>query len=115
MTTALSPIKQIQALNARLDKAKTLVAEVHPIVGMDDHYAVKGCTGYYLVSSECTCQDAQHRCELHKGWCKHRLAVELFKEAQATTTDTPKAGKKAKTSANGSSPAPDEDLEAKVA
>ena len=37
---------------------------------------------YYLVNGECTCRDAQYRSEVHKGWCKHMLAVELYKEAQ---------------------------------
>jgi hypothetical protein len=86
--TQLSPVKQIDALYARLEKAREIVAtgKVHPIVGMEGHYAVE-CSGIddgmYLVNGICTCVDAQQRTNLHHGWCKHKLAVELFREQQA--------------------------------
>ena len=28
------------------------------------------------------CPDAQQRVDMHHGWCKHKLAVELFKDTQ---------------------------------
>ena len=34
---------------------------------------------FYLVNHECQCPDFHQRKEFHKGWCKHRLAVELVK------------------------------------
>jgi hypothetical protein len=53
---------------------------------MEDHYAVE-CSridsGMYLVNGTCTCVDAQQRTDLHHGWCKHKLAVEIYKEQQA--------------------------------
>jgi hypothetical protein len=109
MTTAnyapgISPIQQIESLYARLEKARVIAAsgKVHPIVGMDEHYAVESGKGdFYLVNGTCTCVDAQQRADLHHGWCKHKLSVELYKE-------TPKASR------NGSSPK-DEELEAKIA
>ena len=93
----VSPIQQIEALTQRLEKARQLVADgkVHPINGMEEHYAVQASTeGFYLVNESCTCPDAQQRDELHKGWCKHKLAVELVKE-QATTPAPKGKGKKA--------------------
>ena len=42
-----------------------------------------GLQGWLLPGQrECTCRDAQYRSEVHKGWCKHMLAVELYKESQ---------------------------------
>jgi hypothetical protein len=84
-TPLISPIKQIESMWARLEKARSIYAEgkVHPIVGMEGHYAVE-CSriddGMYLVNGTCTCIDAQQRTDIHHGWCKHKLAVELFKE-----------------------------------
>jgi hypothetical protein len=97
MTTTISPIKQIELLNARLEKARIIYAagKVHPIVGMEGHYAVE-CSriddGMYLVNGTCTCVDAQQRTDVHHSWCKHKLAVELLKEQQGIG-DTPKVSK----------------------
>ena len=112
-TPSISPIQQIESLYARLEKARVITAsgKVHPIVGMDEHYAVESSKGdLYLVNGTCTCIDAQERADIHHGWCKHKLAVELFKETPQE--EKPKASKKA--SRNGSSPN-DEELESKVA
>jgi hypothetical protein len=111
-TPSISPIRQIKFLYARLEKAREIVAagKVHPIVGMDKHYAVESSKGdFYLVNGTCTCIDAQQRADLYHGWCKHKLAVELFKETPKE--EPPKASKKA--SRNGSSPR-GEELEEKV-
>ncbi len=100
----VSPVKQIEQLNQRLEKARQIVAEgkVNPIIGKDNHYTIEGCDGFYLVNDTCSCPDAEHRNELHQGWCKHRLSVELYKEIQD----------EAKTKAE---PKVDADLEAKIA
>jgi hypothetical protein len=88
-TPTISPVQQIESMYARLEKARPLYAEgkVHPIVGMEGHYAVE-CSridgGMYLVNRTCTCVDAQQRADIHHGWCKHKLAVELLKEQQAS-------------------------------
>ena len=84
--TTVSPVTQIEELNKRLEKARQLVSEdrVAPVVGRDGHFVVQATEGgYYLVNGECTCRDAQYRSEVHKGWCKHMLAVELYKEAHS--------------------------------
>jgi hypothetical protein len=76
---------QARGVRDRLNRAEVLVAEgkVHPVRGMEDHYIVQSSKGdVYLVNGSCPCSDAQFRAEFH-GWCKHKLAVELFKEAQA--------------------------------
>ena len=80
----ISPVAQIQELSKRLERARKIVGEGHvaPVLGKDGQYVVLACKGgYYLVNGECTCRDAQYRSEVHKGWCKHMLAVELYKEA----------------------------------
>jgi hypothetical protein len=112
-TPTVSPIQQIESLYQRLAKAREIVAagKVHPIVGMTDHYTVESSKGnFYLVNGTCSCQDAQQRIDIHHGWCKHKLAVELYKETPKE--ETPKASRKA--SRNGSSPK-NEELEQKVA
>ena len=83
--TTVSPVTQIEELSRRLERAREIVSEerVSPVVGKEYHYIVEGKDGYYLVNGECTCRDAQYRSEVHKGWCKHMLAVELYKESQA--------------------------------
>jgi hypothetical protein len=87
-TPQISPVKQIESLYRRLEKARSIYAagKVHPIVGMEGHYAVE-CSriedGMYLVNGTCTCIDAQQRVDVHHGWCKHKLSVELFKEQHA--------------------------------
>ena len=84
--TTISAVTQIEELSKRLDRAREIVGQdrVAPVVGKDGQYVIQACRGgYYLVNGECTCRDAQYRSEVHKGWCKHMLAVELYKESQA--------------------------------
>jgi hypothetical protein len=85
-TPGISPVQQIEALHHRLVKAREIVAtgKVHPIVGLETHFAVQASIGgFYLVNGECTCPDAQQRTDIHRGWCKHMLAVEIYKETPA--------------------------------
>jgi hypothetical protein len=51
--------------------------------------------GFYLVNGTCNCQDAQERSEVHHGWCKDKLAVEIFKETPQEPEDKPR-GRKSK-------------------
>jgi len=89
----VSPVKQIEQLNKRLEKARLIVAEgkVHPVMGMDNHYTVEGRNGFFLVNDACTCPDAEYRSELNKGWCKRKLAVELYKETQGEDKAKPES------------------------
>ena len=86
-----SVIQKIEALHCRLEKAKEIVAEskVKPVLGMDEHYTVESNTGegHYLINSNCSCPDAQHRSDLTKGLCKHKLAVLVYAEAQQAVTE----------------------------
>ena len=82
--TTVSAVTQIEELSKRLERAREIVGggKIAPVVGKDGQYVVQACKGgYYLVNGECTCRDAQYRSEVHKGGCKHMLAVELYKEA----------------------------------
>jgi predicted nucleic acid-binding Zn finger protein len=84
-TSTISPIQQIDGMTERLSKAREIFAQgrVHPLIGKEGHYTVQGSRGeYYLVNGECSCSDAQYRAYLHNGWCKHRLAAQLYREAQ---------------------------------
>ena len=83
--TTISPVKQIEELYKRLEKARQLNEEgkVNPLLGAEGQYVVHGKGGFYLVGAGCTCQDAQHRTDLHKGCCKHSLAVSLFRGDEA--------------------------------
>ena len=81
--TTISAVTQIEELSKRLDRAREIVGQdrLAPVVGKEGHYVVQACRGgYYLVNGECTCRDAQYRSKVHKGWCKHMLAVEVYKE-----------------------------------
>lgn len=79
-----SVVDTIEALCERLQRARIIVAEgrVHPVLGATGHYIVESSTGrgFYLVNHDCTCPDAQHRAELNRGLCKHKLAVVLYQE-----------------------------------
>ena len=77
----VTPITQIEALAERLEKAREIVGQVSPVLGLDGHHVVAGSDGHYLVNGHCTCPDARYRKDLHKGWCKHRIAVEVYREA----------------------------------
>jgi hypothetical protein len=116
-TATVSPIAQIKALHHRLLKGEELVAngKVSPVVNMPDHYVVEGNAGFYLVNGSCCCEDATNRQELIRGYCKHRLAVELFKE---TPKATGKAIRKAKAEVQEVAPETVyevlDDLEAKI-
>jgi hypothetical protein len=96
-TPGISPVQQIEALHQRLVKAHEIVAngKVYPIVGLETHFAVQASTGgFYLVNGECTCPDAQQRTDIHRGWCKHMLAVEIYKESPTEESPKPKRAKR---------------------
>ena len=80
----VSPVAQIESLYKRLEKARELIRDgrVHPVAGLEDHFTVESArldAGVFLVNSHCTCRDAKERTEDHRGWCKHMLAVEIYK------------------------------------
>ena len=82
----VSYIQRIEALNTRLENArKTLAAHrVFLVLNKQGHYVVfapqEG--GSYIVNAEGCCTDEQRSVESIEGYCEHRLAVDLFKEAQ---------------------------------
>ena len=98
-TPCISPVQQIEALHQRLVKAREIVAsgKVYPIVGLETHFAVQASTGgFYLVNGECTCPDAQQWTDIHRGWCKHMLAVEIYKESPKESPEESPKSKRAK-------------------
>ena len=97
----VSVIEQIEAKFDRLQKARQIVQQqgVHVMLGVDEHtagtfggrprtcFAVDSSTGSgkYFVNGHCSCPDAKERADLHEGWCKHRLAVQLWLTCDART------------------------------
>ena len=77
---AVTPITQIDALAARLAKARALVGRVSP-ANAEVYDVASGDDRHYLVNGHCNCPDARFRRELHKGYCKHRLAVILYQDS----------------------------------
>ncbi len=78
---SVTPITQIDALAARLAKARALVGQVSP-ADAECYDVASGDDKHYLVNGQCNCPDARFRRELHKGYCKHRLAVYLYRESR---------------------------------
>ena len=79
-------IEAIEGMAQRLEKARKLAEEgkVKKVEG-DESWIVESEEGgrlYLVKNSACTCQDFNLRQDLHKGWCKHRLAVALVKRNQ---------------------------------
>lgn len=87
MSEGASPIVQkIEALAARLVRARMILATGAVSYQGNGTWAVTSSDGSktYEVNTdrlECTCPDHARR-ELHKGWCKHRLAVELYQHGE---------------------------------
>ena len=78
----LKTLLQIEDIHQRLDRANESVASggVHRIQMMKDYYTVAGDeNGDFLVNKHCICAAARSRSSAVKGWCEHRMAVELFK------------------------------------
>ena len=82
----VSHILQIETLNTRLENAREILAadRVFPGLNKQGHYVVFAPqeNGFYIVNNDGCCRDEQRRIELLEGYCEHRLAVDLFKEAQ---------------------------------
>ena len=82
----VSNFQRITTLSTRLETArKTLAADrVFPVLNKQGHYVVfapqEG--GSYIVNAEGCCTDEQRSVESLEGYCEHRLAVDLFEEAQ---------------------------------
>ena len=88
----LKILLQIEDIHRRLDRADESVASggVHRIQIMEDQYTVAGDeNGDFLVNGECTCAAARGGTLAVKGWCEHRMAVELFKRAASSSENGP--------------------------
>jgi len=84
----MSIVKLIEAMHDRLQRARELVAsdgsKIIKVNGADAWVVPsqsKSNGGFYLVQDgKCSCPDAA-RPEI-KGWCKHKLAIELLNEKE---------------------------------
>ncbi len=93
-----SPVRQIESLNTRLEKARVIVAEgrIFPVLNKEGHHVVWANqeNGYYVVDTEGCCTNGQQRVDLLDGYCEHRLAVDILNEtheAEAVATTRPEA------------------------
>ena len=85
-----TPAHQIENVNTRLEKAKKIAKKrkIFPVYNKEDHYVVRtdDGKGFYIVNAEGCCSKNHQQMDLLHGYCEHRLAVELFKEAQEAAT-----------------------------
>ena len=77
-------LHQIEEMNQRLSIAREWVSlgYVRRIQLLKNHFRVEGdeSDGDFLVNNgRCKCHAARSRSSAIKGWCDHRIAVELFK------------------------------------
>ena len=91
MEAATPIVQKVEFLAKRLESARTLVqtGAVTPGLRPDTYSVVSQATGHHLVrlggqdqTPDCTCQDFRFRGRRLDGWCKHRLAVELYLAAR---------------------------------
>lgn len=88
--TQPSPVKQITEMSKRLERARQIFEQDHvsPIVGREGVYVVQGPRARYVVDvNGCNCPDFRFGRPVHRGYCKHRLAVCLYEEAQGDPED----------------------------
>ena len=79
--TALAHAKLPAELHGHMERATALVIHRHVWLGEDGRHAqVLSSDGgtWYLVNGACTCMDAPRA---PQGYCKHKLAVMLYKRA----------------------------------
>ena len=89
MTTGISIPTRIEAVHKRLGKARAIV-DLKLIEQLEEDvyivYSQSPNGGHYTIDTTgCECPDVKYAGDTTAGWCKHKLAVELFKE---TYTDT---------------------------
>ncbi len=77
-------ILRIEALTARLEKAKQIVADGGVSRDPDNpqQYRVESQArpgAYYIVTDQCECKDASIKGQIIGALCKHVLSVILFK------------------------------------
>jgi len=79
-------VHQIENLNTRLEKARQIAKKrwIFPVYNKEDHYVVRtdDGKGFYIVNAEGCCNKDHQQMDLLQGYCEHRLAVDLYKEAQ---------------------------------
>ena len=85
-------VHQIENLHTRLEKAREIAKKrrIFPVYNKDDHYVVRtgDGKGFYIVNAEGCCHENHRQMDLLEGYCEHRLAVDLYKEAQEAATAT---------------------------
>jgi hypothetical protein len=85
---ALAHAKLPHELHGHLERATALVLHRHVWLGEDGRHAQvlsSDGTTWYRVNGACTCLDAP---QAPQGYCKHRLAVMLYKRASEVLTSS---------------------------
>ncbi len=89
-TSDIPHIQQIENLTLRLERARRIVAKgrISPVLNREGHYVVGPDheKGFHVVNAQGCC-DSQQDIDLLNGYCEHRLAADLFKEAQGLESE----------------------------
>ena len=76
-------LRQIEEMHQRLSIARERVGmgSVHRIRLLKNHFRVEGDENrdFLVDNGRCKCDAARSRSSAIKGWCDHRIAVEIFK------------------------------------
>ena len=82
-------IQRIDDLTLRLERARRIVAKgrISAVPNREGHYVVGSDheKGFYVPNAQGCC-DSQQDIDVLNGYCEHRLAADLFKEAQELET-----------------------------
>ena len=89
-TSDIPHIQQIDNLTLSLERARWIVAKgrISAVLNREGHYVVGSDhqKGFYVPNPQGCC-DSQQDIDLLNGYCEHRLAADLFKEAQGLETE----------------------------
>jgi len=87
-TSDIPHIQQIDNLTLSLERARWIVAKgrISAVLNREGHYVVGSDheKGFYVPNPQGCCDSQQ---DLLNGYCEHRLAADLFKEAQGLETE----------------------------
>lgn len=84
----LAHAKLDKSVHGHLERATALVLQRHVWLGEDGRHAqVLSSDGktWYVVNGNCTCMDAP---KAPQGWCKHKLAVQIYKRVGELLTSS---------------------------
>ena len=83
--TDIPHIQRIDTLAMRLESARQIVTRgrISAVPNREGHYVVgtDHGSGFFVVDAEGCCKDSDQDIDLLHGYCEHKLAADLFREA----------------------------------